>query len=572
MSTGGQDSNATDIEDLSVEDLIKWTQKQVPYCTSEHIDIDDSSQPDTKRVHVQEGSGKTTDTQRSLKRKAQDLAKSIEVAQRKAPRLLALAELCKQRREDTLHHFQSNFKGWEDAKVKLSSPNVSMDIPFPFSGSTIPKRFKTRGEDEACYHYMEREVFSELVDAFKGTTRDRSLKDLWIYGLMGYGKPYLLATLLYFLTAQGYRVVYLPDCRIAEIINLRKMDDVEEFLLQNWDASVILAIDQMDALEDPDQFQFKAQAEMDAWWDCHSNVDLGEYSRTQVEDLTGKIPLLLDSYTVKVVVRQSQRFASRMKGNLRDADWAAYQVTACITGSAVLEDIHPEHVDHRFFYEKDGLGYCACGIVRETVTKRLAQLGTDLFSIADSIREMTQLISNVPVVGYSLELAILQTIRSTGISWLDLVGSMPQIVFDAHPKYVLEHTYALYVPKAFNSPAIDALILRLDHSKMKAELIPIKITIAKSHSTSEDLFFKDWSRWLEYLEDYDANLTFLWITASGEYLTKKFEARYRERREGPKMLVRPAYSSVNIPLKEVNAEVWRKYWNAKIKPPLELSG
>jgi hypothetical protein len=43
----------------------------------------------------------------------------------------------------------------------------------------------------------------------------RSLTEVWVYGLIGNGKSHLLATLVYYLTAQGRRVIYLPDCRIC---------------------------------------------------------------------------------------------------------------------------------------------------------------------------------------------------------------------------------------------------------------------------------------------------------------------------------------------------------------------
>ena len=36
-----------------------------------------------------------------------------------------------------------------------------------------------------------------------------------------------------------------------------------------------------------------AQPEMQEWWKRNSGLDLGEYTREQVEDLTGRVPLLL---------------------------------------------------------------------------------------------------------------------------------------------------------------------------------------------------------------------------------------------------------------------------------------
>jgi hypothetical protein len=66
---------------------------------------------------------------------------------------------------------------------------------------------------------------------------------------------------------------------------------------------------------------------MDAWWDYHSDIDLGEHSRSEVEDLTGKLPLLLDRCTeggvlnldcqeIRNFVIESQRFEFRMESKL----------------------------------------------------------------------------------------------------------------------------------------------------------------------------------------------------------------------------------------------------------------
>jgi hypothetical protein len=73
---------------------------------------------------------------------------------------------------------------------------------------------------------------------------------------------------------------------------------------------------------------------MDAWWNNHGDIDLGEYSRSEVEGLTGKLPLLLESCTaggvldfscdeVADVVRQLQRFVFRMRTTLDEKGWVA---------------------------------------------------------------------------------------------------------------------------------------------------------------------------------------------------------------------------------------------------------
>jgi hypothetical protein len=239
---------------------------------------------------------------------------------------------------------------------------------------------------------------------------------------------------------------------------------------------------------------------------------------------------------------------------------------ACLNGN-YAPDIEPEYVDHRYFYEdKNHTGHYSCGIIRDTLTKLLAERREILFSVNDSIREMSLSISNEYVAGYFLKKAILQTIMDQGIPCLELVGSMHGIIFEGHqPKFVLARSKALYVPKQFNHPVIDALILRLDKSKMTAELTPLQITTAKSHSDSEQLFLKDWSEWIRALRDYEITLTFLRIAADGKYSRTAVEAQYCGKHGVTEQLV---YSSVEIPIKEVYALVWSAYQDAKNRDTL----
>jgi hypothetical protein len=37
---------------------------------------------------------------------------------------------------------------------------------------------------------------------------------------------------------------------------------------------------------------------MDQWWERHSDIDRGDYEKCGIEDVTGRIPLLLDKCVV----------------------------------------------------------------------------------------------------------------------------------------------------------------------------------------------------------------------------------------------------------------------------------
>src|SRR4051812_2769664 len=102
---------------------------------------------------------------------------------------------------------------------------------------------------------------------------------------------------------------------------------------------------------------------MKQWWQQNSKVDLGSYTQNEVEDLTGSIPLLLDSCVVdgKIdlsvealhnIFDQVQQFMSDIKGTRSGADLRRHcdHVTACISHQPVRGSTPPELVDHRYFY------------------------------------------------------------------------------------------------------------------------------------------------------------------------------------------------------------------------------
>ncbi|KAK2756819.1 hypothetical protein FQN54_005265 [Arachnomyces sp. PD_36] len=481
------------------------------------------------------------------------------------PYLSYVFESCRRRYDEVNYHFQRVFINEKNAKSRLSLPQISMDLPFPFLGATSPRRFDRSGPGGDVYHYMGREVFSDLVDTFMKCLDNRTvIKDMWVYGTAGNGKSHLLATLVYYLTAKGYRVVYIPDCGaccqypvrylqesllftwaleieiVKEIESIDSMKDVQRFLHRHWEPSVVFVVDQINALNDQteatenvrqwlERFMFESMnvlstsgndmvflntlgqqnnnkvfnvfggftsKEMDIWWDFHANIDLGGCSRAQVEDLTGRIPLLLDSCVaegvmnlnsqeIQGVVGESCKFALKMKRDLPGVYWLTYRryVDACIIESSV-PGIEPEHVDHRFFYERNGIGYCASGIVRDSVVKGLAQVGVDIFPIEKCVGRMVRS-THEPAARYFMERAVLETVTKEGIPYIGLLGLMHQVFFDFQPIYDLEPSRAVYIPRYFKFPATAAAILKLDHSQRKAELLPIQITMDDSRIASK---------------------------------------------------------------------------------------
>lgn len=223
------------------------------------------------RQHVQEGSGETTGSEESRK-KIDDKISRLTADWNDGPTRKERAVKAANLRTHIMSHFHQHFNGFDDAKKKLSSPESYISLPFPYAGPALPSRFKFEYEDVTTYKYMGREIFSQLFDVLTSILQGGNLMDLWVFGPIGYGKSHLLATMTYLLTAQGYRVIYLPDCRFCEkdpfcyvqtamffawgddpvklgqIKQLRSQDDIQEFLSHN--ANVLFIIDQINALDE----------------------------------------------------------------------------------------------------------------------------------------------------------------------------------------------------------------------------------------------------------------------------------------------------------------------------------
>ena len=74
--------------------------------------------------------------------------------------------------------------------------------------------------------------------------------------------------------------------------------------------------------------------EMEQWWKRNSKAKLGNYTRPEVEDFTGCIPLLLDKCvvggkidlcvdTIRSIWNDVELFMSKMKGG-KLTDWELY--------------------------------------------------------------------------------------------------------------------------------------------------------------------------------------------------------------------------------------------------------
>ncbi|PGH14234.1 hypothetical protein AJ79_03209 [Helicocarpus griseus UAMH5409] len=402
--------------------------------------------------------------------------------------------------------FRQKYQSLDEAKLKLSTPDLVVNLVFPFIGTTIPQRFKKLDQDKEIYEYFGREILSELADTFENLPK-RSVQDLSVIFIIDqldalYGPEEAESKIAIRRWLEACR------CRMKGILSTSS-DNLTFHKISSRLVNTQL---------------FRVHG---GFTSRRTDVDLGAYKREDIENFTGKNPLLLARCTQSKVIDfhcneilqvtgQSQRFVLRMKSELNEWPFHEYKsfVKACITNDVVPGDILPEHADHRFFMEENGYEYCVCGAVRETITKQLIELGTVLFSVEESIAVMTTLASNSPVMGYFMEQAVIQNICNKGLRCLNFEGPITPQVFLGFPHYGLDLKQAIYIPKAYyDFPPINAILLALEPEKKIATLVPIRITMDKTHRNSEEQFFNNWASWAEDLHGYKINVKFLWITA-----------------------------------------------------------
>jgi hypothetical protein len=157
----------------------------------------------------------------------------------------------------------------EDRNV-YSNPETLISLPFPFLGDDKPvDRFSIK---DGNFRYMGRKAFDDVLNIINDLLLGDGYKKFFIYGTMGYGKSYILATMVCFLFRTGKRVVYLPDChglamdtvnyvksalylayennsdKISEINDCETLDEIVKFCKEESEPLYIV-VDQLNALD-----------------------------------------------------------------------------------------------------------------------------------------------------------------------------------------------------------------------------------------------------------------------------------------------------------------------------------
>ena len=92
-------------------------------------------------------------------------------------------------------------------RASLTDPSGNAWLPFPSLSHSIPSRFSREGRS---FYFVGRPQLKDVLEQIKD--RQDAQHHLQWLGTIGYGKSHLLAAAACCLLAEGWEVVYIPDC------------------------------------------------------------------------------------------------------------------------------------------------------------------------------------------------------------------------------------------------------------------------------------------------------------------------------------------------------------------------
>ena len=105
-------------------------------------------------------------------------------------------------------HLREQIRGAvEQQRANLADPAGNAWLPFPSVNRGIPSRFSRQ---ERSFFFVGRPQLEDVLSQIKD--RQDAHHHLQWLGTIGYGKSHLLAAAACCLLAEGWNVVYIPDC------------------------------------------------------------------------------------------------------------------------------------------------------------------------------------------------------------------------------------------------------------------------------------------------------------------------------------------------------------------------
>lgn len=162
--------------------------------------------------------------------------------------------------------------------------------------------------------------------------------------------------------------------------------------------------------------------------------------------------------------------------------------------------------------------------------------------------------NNPSVVGFLVEQACLSAISTTGfhhgsIKWQSFTAT----IFNGNLLEAIpppRNYEKFFIPADPFFKDIDALYLKVDMEKKMVLVVPIQVTVAKTHKDSEAAFYSRWSDWQEFFGGYKLKTTFVWVVENEQSWTIR-EEEIRTTRNNSK-LISPKHEQIVVTVRDIN--------------------
>ena len=283
-------------------------------------------------------------------------------------------------------------------------------------------------------------------------------------------------------------------------------------------------------------------------------VGIHDFAHLKTEKIMMTDPSKLVTYVIPRIQIDSD---NNIKGRFRET------LAACVVG----EPVSPHHeylIDWRYFYVSDGEGNATSVIARRAGAEYLRSvMSPNHFLGAQWFYSLRMAGGNPSILGFFVEQMVLSWISLEGCMYAgEMFGGRPKTVLftSPHPPADIKRPgFTCYIPSAFNFRAVDAILVFVGNEK--AVVVGVQITIAKTHSDSEEAFFQEWNSWMHKLVVPSKNIEFkfLWIVEDrGEIQGEENIPPKTLALRGREGIIHPAFVRLVVTVGEINQEIGRK--------------
>jgi hypothetical protein len=158
------------------------------------------------------------------------------------------------------------------------------------------------------------------------------------------------------------------------------------------------------------------------------------------------------------------------------------------------------------------------------------------------------------MVGFLVEQACLGTISEIGFSYGSIKwGSLKATTFqgDILSAIPAEDCEKFFIPEDPFFKDIDALYLKVTKKEKRVWVVPIRVTVAKTHKDSEKAFYSRWeSDWQKFFRGYELKTNFVWIVED----QRSWQAETRTTM-GNSKLISPEHEKIVVAVEDLKSSL-----------------